>query len=122
MTCFYVVMPQGNFSGEERSGSGLADAAQMRRCGTGGVVGPGLRPTPGAGSGEVDAEGAGGAVGGEDFGEAVAQLGERCGESTQAGDRRHASEVKGVARGVEVTFEDRGVSATESECGGGELE
>jgi len=33
-----------------------------------------LRCSPGAGGGEVDAEGTGGAVGGQDFGEAVAFL------------------------------------------------
>ena len=38
----------------------------------GGVVGPGLWGSPGVGAGQVDTEGTGGSVGGEDLGEAVA--------------------------------------------------
>ena len=51
-----------------------------------GVVGPGLGSAPGAGGGEVDAEGAGGAVGGQDFGEAVAELRKGGGEGVEAGE------------------------------------
>ena len=76
--------------------------------------------SPGAGGGEVDAEGAGGAVGGEDFGEAVAELGEGGGEGMETGDGGHAGEVQGVAGGVEVAFEDCGVFAAEGESGGSE--
>src|SRR5271170_80134 len=89
--------------------------------GAGGVVGPGLRCAPGAGGGEVDAEGAGGAVGGQDFGEAVAKLGKSSCECVQASERRHACEVQGVAGGVEVAVEDCGVFTTEVERGWSQL-
>jgi hypothetical protein len=67
--------------------------------------------SPGAGGGEVDAEGTGGAVGGEDFEEAVAELRERGGESVQTGCGGHAGEMEGVAGGVDVAVEGCGIFA-----------
>ena len=66
-------------------------------------VGPGLGFAPGTGGGEVDAEGAGGAVGWQDFVQAIAELWERCGKGLQAGRRGHAGQVQRVACGIEVT-------------------
>ena len=98
----------------------MVSAARARGCGAGSVVGPGLRCSPAAAGGEVDAEGAGGAVGGQDFGEAVAELRECGGEGMEAGDGSHAGEVEGVAGGVEVAVEDGGVFAAEGEASGSE--
>lgn len=75
------------------------------------VVGPGLDSAPGASGGEVDAEGTGGAVSRENFGEAVAELRESGGDGVQSGDGGHAGEMKGVAGGIEVAVESRGISA-----------
>ena len=92
----------------------------MGRRGARGVVDPGLSCSPGAGGGEVDVEGAGGAIGGQDFGEAVAELRERGGKSVQAGERCHAGEVQDVAGGVEVAVQGCGVFAAEGEGRGSE--
>ncbi len=85
-------------------------------------VGPGLGLAPGAGGGEVDAVGTGGAVGGQDFGEAVAKLREGGDEGLEADDGGHSGEVKSVAGGVEVAVADCGFFATKGESRRGELE
>ncbi len=90
--------------------------------GVGGVVGPGLGCSPEAGGGEVDAEGTGGAVGGQDFGKAVTNLRKGGRKGVEPGDGGHAGEVQGVAGGVEVAFEGCGVSAAEGKCHGSETE
>ena len=87
--------------------------------GLSGVVGPGLRAAPRMGAGEVDTEGAGGAVGGKDFDETVAQLGDGDGESVETGEGGHAGEVEGVAGGVDLAFERGGIFAAEVKGGGG---
>jgi hypothetical protein len=76
---------------------------------------------PGTGGGEVDAERAGSAVGGQYFCEAVAELRQRGSESVQAGGGGHSGEMQGVTGGVESAVEGRGVFAAERESGGGEL-
>ena len=101
---------------------GVMAALGFGGCGVRGVVGPGLGCAPGAGGGEVDAEGAGGAVGGQDLGEAVANLREGGGEGVQAGDGGHAGEVQGVAGRVELAVENCGIFAAKREGGGGEEE
>src|SRR5271155_2577841 len=90
--------------------------------GLGGVVGPDLWGAPGVSAGEVDAEGAGGAVGGQDFREAVAKLRNRGGQGAQADDGGHSCEMEGVAGGVDVAFEGGGLFAAEIEERGGEFE
>ena len=81
-----------------------------------------MRLAPGAGGGEVDPEGTGSAVGGENFAQPVAEWRESGGEGVQAGDRGHAGEVQGVTSGVEVAFEDCGIFASEGESSGSDLE
>ncbi len=87
-----------------------------------GVVGPGLRGSPEAGGGEVDAEGAGGAVGGQYFDEAIAKLRKGGSEGVQAGEGGHAGKVEGVAGGVASAFEGCWLFAAEGESGGSEEE
>ena len=60
--------------------------------------------------------------GGEERGEAVAELGQRGGEGEQAGGDGGAGEVQGVAVGVEVAVEEGGLLAAQVEGGGGEQE
>ena len=83
----------------------------MRRRGADGVVGPDLGCSPDSRGSEIDAEGTGGAIGGQDFREAVAELGQGGAEGMETGDGGHARKVQGVAGGVEVAFEDCGVFA-----------
>jgi hypothetical protein len=84
-----------------------------------GVVGPGLGSSPGAGGGEVDVEWASGAVGGQDFVEAVAEWREGGCQGAETSERGHAGEVKGVASGVEAAVEDCWVFSAEGERGWG---
>jgi hypothetical protein len=91
--------------------SALLTAAQMLKCGAGGVIGPGLGCSPDSRGSEIDAEGTGGAIGGKDFREAVAELGQGGAEGMETGDGGHAGEVQGVTGCVEVAFEDCGVFA-----------
>ena len=90
--------------------------------GVGGVVGPGLGKAPGSDGSEVDAEGSGGAVGGQDLGETVAELREGRGQGLKTGYGGHAREMEGVAGGVEVAVECGWIFASKGEGGWGELE
>src|ERR1700743_1453004 len=98
--------------------SGVMARSGFGWSGVSGVVGPSLKRSPWAVGCEVNAEGTGGTVGGQDLGETIADLRECGGESAQAGDRSHTSEVRGVAGGVEVAVENGGVLSPSTNTGG----
>ena len=99
-----------------------------------GGLAPGLGASPGAGCGEVEVDGLGG--GGflwlsgagagwgwfEERTQAVAELWDGVAEGEEAGGEDGAGEVKGVAGGVDVAFEDCGLLAAEGQRDGGEVE
>lgn len=79
---------------------------------------PGLGTEPGAGGGEVEADGPGGAVVGKDCVEAVAEVREGLGECLEACEDDHAGEVQRVAAVVKASFEGSGFLAAEGKGGG----
>ncbi len=92
------------------------------RGGSGEVVDPELGAEPGTVRGEVDEGGAGDAVGGQNGGEALAELWNGGGQCCEAAESGYAGEVEGVAVGVGLGFQGGGVFASEWKVKGGEDE
>ena len=98
---------------------------------------PGLRASPGAGCREVDVDGDsgrrgdgllglsgadGGRGGLEELSKAIAELGDGVAQGEEAVKQDGACEVEGVAGGVEVAFQGRGLFSSERQGEGGEVE